>query len=301
MKPSLANALSTLASDRRSGATTLTSLAISILRDARRDGLEELRDVARGVCRAQPCMASIWNAAAVALASPDDENALERFAEQAARAPEQIGRLVADLVSLRAPGAARDHRIVTFSASGTVRACLRAVAATGELTVTCAEGRPAYEGRDMAAALFGDGVHVELLSDAGATSVVAEASAVMVGADAVSSRWLINKCGTAALAAAAAAAHVPVIVVAGSDKLTSSALAPWLRTRAGAAEEVWGDPPSGLAVRNPYFERVRLEWISQVVVETGVLAVDFLPQACEARARPAGEATLIGLLREHVD
>lgn len=301
MDASIANALSTLGSDRRSGATTLTSLAISILRDARRHGLGELRDVARGVCRAQPCMASLWNAAAVALASPDDENALERFAEQAARAPGQIGRLVADLVSLRAPGTARGHRIVTCSASGTVRACLRAVAAAGDLTVVCAEGRPAYEGRDMAAALAADGIRVELLTDAGAGSVVPDASALIVGADAVSSDWLINKCGTAALAAAAAAAHVPVIVAAGRDKLTSSALAPWLRIRAGAAEEVWANPPTGIIVQNPYFERVQLGCVSQVVVEAGVLAVDLLPQACEAGGRQAGEAALIRLLQEHVE
>ena len=289
-------AIASLGEDRQSSATALLPSAITLLRDARRQGDTSLREVGRALCLAQPCMGSIWNAVATALADPGNPAALDDFAARASRAPTAIGRLASGWLTLRAPDAAAGLRLVTCSSSGTVRASLRALAARGPVRVACAEGRPRYEGRSLASGLAQDGLAVELFTDAGLSTVVARADGVIVGADAIATDWFINKCGTGALAAAATAANVPVIIVAGRDKFMTPALAARLRLVDGSAGEVWQEAPAGVSVRNPYFERVPVDLVSQVITEAGILAPELVPDACASGRRARGEAEVLRLV-----
>ena len=64
--------------------------------------------------------------------------------------------------------------------------------------------RPVYEGRGVAAGLAAVGLAVEMYTDAGVGAALGSSDALLLGADAVSSDWVINKMGSAQLAALAA-------------------------------------------------------------------------------------------------
>ena len=119
---------------------------------------------------------------------------------------------------------------------------------------------------------------------------------VLLGADTVSGDWVINKTGSAQLAALAAELDVPVYVVATCDKFVPPGVAAVLQLRHGPVAEVWGRPPHGVKVRNPYFERVPLTLVRAVLSDRGVLDAALVRKRCHEAHRPSAFARLAGLL-----
>lgn len=299
MSRELEAAIARIAGDAESSASALLPAAVAVLDSARALGLPVLGEAVRALCAAQPCMGAIWNAAAIAVTHVDDDKALSRFVARAARAPVAIARFVVPLiVEDRTQSRREPLRFVTCSASGAVRAALEALAARCSIAVACAEGRPRYEGRAMAAALTQAGLAVELFTDAGIGTAVHGAAAVLVGADAVGAEWFVNKCGTQALAAVAAATHTPIYVLAGFEKFVCVELADTMSLREGPREEVWDSPQTGLLVRNPYFEKISFDMVSAIVTDIGVLGGDSIGDACESQGRHMEAARLLRLLAE---
>lgn len=262
------NAHDRLAADTTSSATALLSSAARLLREARAEGPEPLARAADAVCRAQPAMGALWNAAAAALA---DEAVFDRLLRRAARSPAAAARFAADL--LRGSG-----RLITCSQSAMVEEAAR----TLRLPVRCAESRPGLEGRALAASLAAGGLAVELVSDAAVAADLQPGDVVAVGADAVAAGWFINKVGTGALCAAATLAGVPCYVIAGREKFVGADLAGRLRLRADDPRALWDAPPEGIVVSNPLFERVPLDRVAGVITDIGLLAGDLIGSACEA-------------------
>src|SRR5215210_374796 len=112
-----------IAADHVSGASEILDEVIGVLREALALGAP-MKLVGRALCRAQPGMAPVWNAALEAAASAHAPQRLERFAQRVARAPEALTRF------------ARDHfasdpvhlRVVTISFSRSVFVVLDALA-----------------------------------------------------------------------------------------------------------------------------------------------------------------------------
>ena len=205
-----------------------------------------------------------------------------------ARAPSVIARLFSDLLLTgRAERGSASLTLATVSASGTVRACLDQVARRTALRVICGEGRPVYEGRGLATYLAGQGVPTTVCTDAALAAVVARATplvdAVLVGADAVTPRVVINKCGTQALVSGAALLGVPAYVVAVRDAFVGGAGAELLSPGEGPGAEVWEDPPAGVRVVNPYFEPVPVEMFAAFVTEAGPVGAGLVGDVCESR------------------
>ncbi len=94
----LARRIALLASDRESGASDILDAVVRLLRDALAVGAP-IRPVARALCRAQPSMAPVWNAALEALVSGRAPHRFERFAQRVARAPEALRRFAAGCFS----------------------------------------------------------------------------------------------------------------------------------------------------------------------------------------------------------
>jgi translation initiation factor 2B subunit (eIF-2B alpha/beta/delta family) len=280
--------IAALAADRVSGASAVLARAIDILREALA-GDADLTDTARALVRAQPSMAPVWNAALAALAARDDPGRFEAFAERIARAPGLLTGCALDLFGDRARANGVERRdalhIVTLSHSGSVLAVLEALHNARSVQVSCGEGRPALEGRALAERLAASGITVTCTTDAALGEALTSADAVLVGADAVTAGWFLNKVGTRMLAAAAAAEGVPLYVVASRDKFASAAVAARLSVREGAPTEVWHDPPPGVAVRNLYFERTPLDAVTGVISDVGLLGIDRVRQVCEALER----------------
>ena len=75
-----------LASDRESGASEILDEVLGVFRDAIAAGVP-LLPVARAVCRAQPSMASVWNAALEVVASDRPAERLDTFAAACRQSP----------------------------------------------------------------------------------------------------------------------------------------------------------------------------------------------------------------------
>lgn len=199
-------------------------------------------------------MAPLWNAALAALAGP------ERFEAFAARVRLAPSALVRTALHLFDDG---PHHIVTLSYSGSAAAVLEALAGRAPVQVTCSESAPAMEGRRLAERLAAGGVAVTCVSDRALDAAVRFADAVLVGADAVTAEWFLNKVGTRSLGAAAAAAHVPVHVVASRDKFAAPSVAARLAT-------------------SPLFEPTPLAGVTGVITDDGVLEPVMVRQVCDA-------------------
>ncbi|HEY6361267.1 MAG TPA: hypothetical protein VIX63_09190, partial [Vicinamibacterales bacterium] len=249
-----------------------------------------IKPVARALCRAQPSMAPVWNAALEALASAHAPERFERFAERVARAPAALARFGTDCFSDDTPHA--PLRLVTLSFSRSVLVVVDALARTRTIRVACSEGRPALEGRRLASHLAASGTAVTCFSDAALGHALAAADAVLVGADAVAPEWFLNKSGTRMLAAAATQQGMPVYVVASRDKFVSHAIAARMVVREGASAEIWEAPPPRVTVRNPYFEPTPLDLVASVITDIGVLGAGMVPDVCER----SGDALMLQAL-----
>jgi translation initiation factor 2B subunit (eIF-2B alpha/beta/delta family) len=273
MDRELEKRIALIAADRESGASEILGAAIAILRDASTIPAD-LRDVAGALQRAQPSMAPIWNATAAAL-----NGDLERFAQRVGRASDAIARFALEILETGAsPGV--PLQIVTVSYSGTVAHVLEKLARRRSVHVACSEGRPALEGRRLASRLAAAGIAVTYYSDAAIGHALDSADAVLVGADAVAAEWFLNKSGTRMLAASAAERGVPTYVAAGREKFAGAAVAAQLDLRDAFAAEIWPDSPPGVAIRNPYFERIPLELVSALIADVGPLGISDVAEVC---------------------
>ncbi|HJZ48554.1 MAG TPA: translation initiation factor eIF-2B [Roseiflexaceae bacterium] len=227
--------------------------------------------------RAQPLMAPLVNLVNAVLwkleqpETPDELRlAVTQITMEFKRQLRQNAQRVADgALALIADGST----IVTISRSGTVeQALLHARRAGRHFAVICLESRPLCEGRAAAAALAAADIPATLAVDAAAAALVPEAQLVLVGADLLGSRGLVNKLGTRTLALAAQAARVPFYTLCGSEKFLPSGYDP-PDQREWPASEVWPDAPPGVTVRNHYFEWTPLSELSGIVTERGVLSI----------------------------
>jgi translation initiation factor 2B subunit (eIF-2B alpha/beta/delta family) len=293
MDGKLREAIDALARDAESGASELVERAVGILEHASGLGHDSVVEAARGVCYAQPAMAPMWNAAMAALADAGAPGTFARFTARLRRSPAALRRVA---VEEFAPEASQPLRIVTCSYSGSVLSVLADLVQSCELTVACAEGRPRFEGRRLAAALASTHATVEFYTDAAVSLALREATALLVGADAIAPDWFLNKVGTLSLAAAASRNGVPVFVIATRDKFLPPPLSSGLPAADGNPLEVWADAPDGVLVRNPYFERVPLDLVTAVVSDAGVLAGDMIEEACRASGA-AATAEVLDVLR----
>ena len=123
------------------------------------------RDRREPSCRAQPSMASIWNAAICAIDSLTAAEAWDRAVRRWARADRALDAHGSPTRSpstmrRRACGHVLDERVRRSSAESTCGS------EPSAMRVSCSEGRPALEGRTLAASLHADGIAVDFFTDA---------------------------------------------------------------------------------------------------------------------------------------
>lgn len=272
--------LDKLACDRTSGAQELTRLVFLLLSRYLRDekvtgrSTEGLLVATRRILDAQPAMApiiTVLNHLWLKLEQVGDSQAVRGAAAAELDGMSLETELRLDrLAEACSDRLAEGSTVLAFSYSSTVlRALLAAHEAGKGIRVICSEGRPASEGIRLAEALAAAGVHVELCVDAALPGLVAEADAVLVGADAVIETGVINKVGTYPLALAARATDRPLYFAASLDKLLPPSLVPLLRIPDRPPEEIWDARHESLHVRNRYFEITPLSLITGVITEAG--------------------------------
>ncbi len=284
-----------IAGDHDSGAAELLARLLPLLAEAIQAGSGAPLEVARIVLGRQPVMAPLWHACAAAHHEAAHPGTFTRARLELERAPRALvraaGHALRDLLIDD-----QNPLVLTLSYSSSVRDTLAELTAERRIRVVCGEGRPRLEGRRLAEGLQGVGAAVTLVVDAALTAFLGEASAVVLGADAVSADYWINKVGSFGLAAAAAHRGVPVYVVAGRHKMAPGILAERLLPHDGPAEEL--GRAAGFSSRNIYFERIPIELATLVLTEGGRLGAGELPQATE-RATAQLAALIIDMSVQH--
>jgi hypothetical protein len=154
-------------------------------------------------------MAPLWRLGTEVLSSTDPRAGADRF----------LQLLEADRGAAAALAPVLPERVLTISWSSSVR---EALALRRPGAVACLRSEPGGEGARMAEALAAV-TRAEVVEDeAGLAQLPAEA--VVVGADAVTPRAVVNKVGTRALAEAARRRGIPCFAVAGEAKLVADDL-----------------------------------------------------------------------------
>ena len=292
----------TVAGDTDHGSAWISLRALEVLRDEAAlaaDGADAgdpwppLATLARDLLDARPTMAVVENRvnramdAAAETATPD---ALELSAL------EGIGRSTAADADAAAIAAERlPDRIATLSRSGTVAATVERAEPD---SVLVAESRPGREGVGTAERVAGrTDAAVTLTTDAALADRLAATGveAVVVGADTVlADGRVLNKVGTRAAAAAAAAEGVDCYVVAASDKIAAAGgegegdpgTDAVDREERDPGEVYDGDAP--VAVANPTFDVTPSGLIDAVLTERGALDAEAVREvAAEHRALAA--------------
>ena len=157
--------------------------------------------------------------------------------------------------------------VVTVSYSSDVyEALLRVGEKAPDLEVTVCESRPLREGVKLARDLSDAGLRAVVVADAAGPGLVAEADAVLTGADALlRTGALVNKIGTLGLALACREFGVPFWPLLEALKVELEGdTRPW---------EPEDRPPEEMAenvnARNFYFERVDPRLVEEVVCDAG--------------------------------
>ncbi len=277
-----------VASDRDAGASEILQRLLPLLARAVEAGPEVTREVARAVCAAQPGMAPLWNACAGALADAANAGSFDTTQARLLRAPAALTRVAARALEDTALGV-ESPRFVTLSYSSSVRNAIGELAARRRVEVICGESRPRFEGRRLVADLVRAGAQVTITTDSALPGLVDTATAVVTGADAVTSTDWINKVGTRSLAEAASQRGIATLVLATSDKLVPPALASLVTLAGGASNDIWPDRPAGVQEANPVFERIPLVLATLLVTEVGALS----PSDCPQLARRLEPAALV--------
>lgn len=261
------------------GAATVGRLAAEILRRGairlRAGSPEQLRDRLGELCRlvldAQPSMAPLVALVRDVMAAAEGADSLEHCRHMAADAAGAFRSAVPERSRLVAQAAVHllpvGGSVATISQSGTVRSLLSAEARPRGISVVCFESRPMSEGRALAEALAGAGIDVTYAVDAAIDSLAPGCDAVLLGADSVGDRGVVNKIGSAALAKAAAAAGAAVYVLADESKMLPRGF-PQIVTDDRPADEVWPDA-GRVRIWNRYFEVVPTSLVTAFVTERG--------------------------------
>jgi len=220
---------------------------------------------------AQPAMAPLVTLGSRVLAAADGAesvqaargavvDAVARFKEALEVGGREVGERAREILPDRG-------RIVTISHSSTVQSALSGLGA-GDSEVVCLESRPLSEGRRLARELARQEISVLYAVDAAAWSLTAGAAGVLVGADSIGDRGVVNKIGSRALVEAGRSEGVPTYALADRTKLLPPGF-PQHTDDDRPGEEVWSSPP-GVRVHNRYFEAVPLEVFEAVITEEGI-------------------------------
>ena len=205
----------------------------------------------------------------------------------------KLDKAIATIAEIGARRLKDGDAVLTHSYSSSVIAILERAHDQGRrLKVFVTETRPELEGHDVARELASHGLETTLIIDSAVSHFMKDSDKVLVGAEAVAANGaIVNKIGTATIAAVAHEARVRVFVAASTYKFSHE-------TMFGELIEIEERDPSfvlkdpdlmklrGLAVRNPAFDITSSENIDLIITERGVIP----PQAAIMIVRETGNS-----------
>jgi ribose 1,5-bisphosphate isomerase len=168
--------------------------------------------------------------------------------------------------------------IMTHSYSSSVLAILKNAHQQGKrFNVFVTETRPELEGRDVAHELAAEGIDTTLIIDSAVSHFIEDSDKVLVGAEAVAANGaIVNKIGTATIAAVAHGARVRVFVAASTYKFSPETMFGELitieeRDSSYVLDDAEMKKLPNLWVRNPAFDVTSPQDIDLIITERGVI------------------------------
>ncbi len=281
LPPSVEEAIGTIADDHTSGASriarvALETMALLVVEAKGRPKAEDLAEAACRISEAQPAMAVVHNVVhmftQLAAEGLDPMAVVQELREELDTAKERVARTYLKI-------APEDAVLITASFSDNVLATLQLLHEKGRLArVVVLEARPLLEGRFLVVALKEAGIPATLAADALGPSLVAESTAVLIGADSVlRDGSVVNKIGSYGLALAAKEHGKPFHVACETLKFDARHdAASWPGSRPMNPKELWENPPERIEIVNRYFEVVPATLVSAIVTERGSYAPDLV-------------------------
>jgi ribose 1,5-bisphosphate isomerase len=168
--------------------------------------------------------------------------------------------------------------IMTHSYSSSVIAILKkAHQQSKRLRVFVTETRPELEGRDVARELAVEGIDTTLIIDSAVSHFIEKSDKVLVGSEAVAANGaIVNKIGTATIAAVAHGARVRVYAAASTYKFSPETMLGELieieeRDPAFVLDDVELRKLPNITVRNPAFDVTSPQDVDLIITERGVI------------------------------
>lgn len=260
--------------DREHGSRWLVRETISVLYDiatqptsSPEENMQQLQRAGNELANARPAMAALAGAVRRILNAP---GGLEGKALEAATLLSELDSAIEHITSYARPFLT--GTIMTHSLSGTVLPVLTNCLTQIEQVIVL-EGRPRYEGREVARALSKENASITLITDAQADIFLPQCHAVVVGADSILANGdILNKAGTALLAWAAYGHRIPFYVLCETLKISPH---DWSGDLAQLEEkeptEVLVQQIPGVSIRNFYFDRTLSRLITGVITEQGIM------------------------------
>jgi ribose 1,5-bisphosphate isomerase len=144
-----------------------------------------------------------------------------------------------------------------------------------KFSVINTETRPLYQGHLTAKQLSKAGIPVSMSLDSAILEDIKKADLIMIGADAITKKGVINKIGSGLIAKIARDLKKPLYVVTDSWKFSKKKVKIEIRSR----DELWPKSPNKIKIENLSFEMIPSKQITAIVSELGVLAhKDFIKQ-----------------------
>ncbi len=264
--------VATIVNDREHGSRWLVREAMVLLRDiastptsSSQETMQQLREAGKQLAQSRPAMAALAGAVGRILHAANEPGGIAQKASEMLRDYDSASERIATFARPLLTGT-----LMTHSISGTIVDAFVACRSQIERVIAL-EGRPRYEGRELAKELVKHDIVVTLITDAQADIFLPQCHAFVVGADTVLANGdVLNKAGTALLAWAAHGHHVPCYVLCETLKISPHN---WTGDLAQLEEkepdEVLPNPIQGVTVRNFYFDRTPARLVSRVITEQG--------------------------------
>jgi translation initiation factor 2B subunit (eIF-2B alpha/beta/delta family) len=137
------------------------------------------------------------------------------------------------------------------------------------------ETRPLFQGRKTALELKKANIKTTMFVDSAMLIAIKgngtkKVDKIIIGADALIEKGIINKIGSGILAELAKEYKIPFYIVADSWKYSSKSIPIENRT----LNEVWDKAPKNFKIRNPAFEFVNKKYITKIITELGIFNYD---------------------------
>ncbi|PJE81063.1 hypothetical protein COU58_04465 [Candidatus Pacearchaeota archaeon CG10_big_fil_rev_8_21_14_0_10_32_42] len=138
------------------------------------------------------------------------------------------------------------------------------------------ETRPLFQGRKTAVELRKEGIKVTMFVDSAMDVALSKnertkkVSKILLGADALLKKGVINKIGSGVIGKLSRANKIPLYIIADSWKYSSKPV----KIEERDFHEVWANIPkkSKIKIENPAFEFLRKKYITKIVTELGMLS-----------------------------